>query len=180
LDYQAGVWMGISSSEFQTLFLFPLIASLILLICMIVEGRGGKAIFSFLTIFFLMAVISASFPNGMGLILCLMFGPWVMCIVMFITFLTKRKNTQELDLENKNHPNYYYTSRVLDPCLFYGKNGRLLTYEDSLDHLSLFDINDCNEFLNSIGYPLPKKGESLDQSRQRCIDAYKKEYIKYS
>ncbi|BBB67293.1 hypothetical protein UNDYM_3040 [Undibacterium sp. YM2] len=100
---------------------------------------------------------------------------------MFFTYLSIVKKKPDVDLDKEsNHPNYYYTRRVFDPCLFYGKDGRLLTYEDSLDHMSLFDINDCNEFLSSIGYPLAKKGESLRQSRQRCVDAYKKEYIKYS
>ena len=88
--------MGISNSEFQALFLFPLIASLILLICMIVQGQGGKAVLSFLITSILMFVVSSSLPNGMGLILCLLFGPWTMCIVMFVTFLIQRKKHKTL------------------------------------------------------------------------------------
>ncbi|MFZ6707592.1 hypothetical protein [Undibacterium sp. TC9W] len=172
--------MSVSSSELMWWILFPVITSLVLFILMIVEGRGGKAFFSLLIISFLFYVVSASFQDGRGVFLCLMFGPWLVCITMFLTYLFKTKKKPDIVLEGESHPNYYYARRVLDPCLFYGKNGRRLTYEDSLDHLSLFDINDCNEFLSSIGYPLAKKGESLDQSRQRCIDAYKKEYIKYS
>ncbi|BBB61243.1 hypothetical protein UNDKW_2970 [Undibacterium sp. KW1] len=172
--------MSVSFSELMWWILFPVITSLVLFIRMIVEGRGGKAFFSLLIISFIFYVVSASFQDGRGVFLCLLFGPWLVCITMFLAYLFKKKKKPDIVLEGESHPNHYYTRRVSDPCLFYGKDGRLLTYEDSLDHLSLFDINDCNEFLSSIGYPLAKKGESLDQSRQRCIDAYKKEYIKYS
>ena len=177
--------MYFSSSDSMILLfvviLFPLAASLILLVVMFMHRRGDKAIFSLLMILLFLYIVALSFDSGTVTLLCFLLGPWLICITMFLTYLSIIRKKSDVILENEsNHSNDGPTSRVLDPCLFYGKNGRRLTYEDSLDHLSLFDINDCNEFLNSIGYPLPKKGESLDQSRQRCIDAYKKEYIKYS
>lgn len=88
------------------------------------------------------------------------------------------KKTQNLDPENKNDPNYGFTRRTLDPCMFYDQDGSLLTEEQSLNHLLALDANACDDFLSSIGYPCAKKSESLEQSRQRCVDAYKKERIK--
>ncbi|MFZ6642746.1 hypothetical protein ACO0LL_23695 [Undibacterium sp. TC4M20W] len=166
----------------MALFLFPLAASVILLITLFLHGRGDKAIFSLLLILLFLFVVSSSFSNGAGIIFCLLFGPWLICITMVLTYyLSVIREKSDIVFEKKNnHPDHDCTRRVLDPCLFYGIDGRLLTYDESLDQLYLFDKKECNEFLGSIGYPLAKKGESLRQSRQRCVDAYKKEYIKYS
>ncbi|MBI3729850.1 MAG: hypothetical protein HY254_16160 [Burkholderiales bacterium] len=170
--------MGVSFSEFVLWLLFPVIASLVLFIAMIVQGRGGKAFFSLSMILLFFYVVDSSFPNGAGIILYLFFGPWLVCITMFLAYLFKTKKKPDIVLERESHPNEYYTRRVLDPCLFYGNDGRRLNYEESLNYLNSLDVNACNDFLSSIGYPHTRKGESLDQSRQRCVDAYKKEYIK--
>jgi len=172
--------MGVSFSEFVLWLLFPVIASLVLFIAMIVQGRGGKAFFSLSMILLFLFVFESSFPNGAGIVLCLFFGPWLVFITMFLAYLFKTKKKTDIVLERECHPADYYTRRVLDPCLFYGSDGRRLNYEESLNYLNSLDVNACNEFLGSIGYPLAKKSEPLSQSRQRCVDAYKKEYIKYS
>lgn len=165
--------MGVDMSSFVLLYILPLIVSVILFIDLIVRGLIARALISVILAMLLILSIDATLPNNIGTVIDLMFGPWMLCIAMFIASVKPQQHELVSGEERYMKPK----ARILDPCAFNDEHGRLLTIEASLDLINSFDRKSCDEFLSSLGYPETKKEESLMESRQRCVSTFKKERI---
>lgn len=165
--------MGVDMSSFVLLYILPLIVSVILFIDLIVRGLIARALISVILAMLLILSIDATLPNNIGTVIDLMFGPWMLCIAMFIASVKPQQHELVSGEERYMKPK----ARILDPCTFNDEHGRLLTIEASLDLINSFDSKSCDEFLSSLGYPETKKEESLMESRQRCVSTFKKERI---
>lgn len=87
--------MDVSQEGVIGLFILPMLLSLILFISMIVQGRAIKAMLSLLLVALLLFVVWESLPNYMGVIFCLAFGPWTICIFMFVALVFRSPNSQK-------------------------------------------------------------------------------------
>jgi len=165
--YCAGGPNFIEGTGLYSLWVAPLIGSVIVFVILLVSG--SKRVAFWVTGFTFLFVGLLATSGGTPLLGVILFGPWVLFIVLAVTLVAEIA----LTLATSAPPTKANGDAEDSPHGLYTSSGELLTLDQAIVALRGFDRGSCDDLLERFGHSASADHEHIDQVRGRCFEALK-------